>query len=355
MNAVNLQELEKQASEILPTMAFGYYAGGAHDEITLKENHDAYNRIELKYRVLVDVSRRDMSTTVCGQKVSMPILIAPTAFQKMAHAEGELATAKAAHKAGTIMVVSTLATSSIEEIRAISDGPLWYQLYVFKDRSITKALVERAEQAGYSALVLTVDLPVSGMRYADVRNSFQLPGHLSMKNLIDPSRQSFPNQDGSGLTNYVAGEFDPAVTWKDVEWLRSITKMPVLLKGVIRGDDAKKAIDHGASGLIVSNHGGRQLDTAPATIKALPEIVAAAGDKIDILIDGGIRRGTDVLKALALGAKAVLVGRPILWGLASNGQDGVTTVLDMLAKDFDLAMALCGCPSVADITGDLIG
>lgn len=356
MDLINLQDFEELAQQVLPAMVYDYYAAGAHQGITLRQNQSAYDLISLKYRVLVDVSRRDLSTSVLGQQLTMPILIAPTAFQKMSHKDGELATASAAGKAGTIMVLSTLSNSSIEEVKAAATGPLWYQLYVFKDRQITKSLVERAELAGYSALVLTVDLPVSGQREADLRNNFQLPDGLTIKNLLPEDMKRFPPEAaGSGLTAYVASLFDPSVNWKDLEWLRSITKLPILLKGLVRADDAQLAVKHGAAGIIVSNHGGRQLDTAPATIKVLPEIVAAAGDKLEILIDGGIRRGTDIIKALALGARAVLVGRPILWGLATDGQDGVTKVLNLLRNDLDLSMALCGCPSIKDITKDLIG
>jgi 4-hydroxymandelate oxidase len=354
---ISIEEMEVIAREKLSTMVFDYYAGGAHDEITLRENSRAFERICLAYRVLVDVSKRDLSTTVLGEKISLPILVAPTALQKMAHVDGEMATAKAAAKKGTIMTVSTLSNCSVEEVaEASGDGArLWFQLYVYKDRLATKELVQRAEKAGYKALVLTVDSPMLGWRLRDVRNKFQMPEGLTIKNLFPYGMEKFPKKlVSSGLMDYLNAFYDQSLTWKDIEWLRSITKLPVIIKGIVRADDACLAWQHGASAVIVSNHGGRQLDTSPATIEVLPEVVAAVGDKLEVLVDGGIRCGGDVLKAIALGAKAVLVGRPILWGLAYDGQAGVEAVLDLLAKDFDLTMTLCGCRNVGEITPDLI-
>ena len=340
----------------LPRMAYDYYASGAHDEITLRENRAAYDRIHLRYRVLRDISRRDLSTTVLGQRVSMPVLIAPTAFQRMAHPDGEVATARAAGKAGTIMILSTLATSSIEEVMEAATGPVWFQLYVYKDRGATTGLVERAESAGCSALVLTVDAQIWGRRERDVRNRFRLPEGLSVKNLMPAGKEQFPRDAaGSGLAAYVASLFDPALSWKDLDWLCSITKLPVLIKGVVHPDDARQAPEYGVAGLIVSNHGGRQVDTSPATIEALPGVVKAVDDGLEVLIDGGIRRGTDVVKALALGAKAVGVGRPILWGLSHAGEKGVSQVLEILLDEIDSAMGLCGCTSVEEVSRDLIG
>ena len=355
MDLINVFDYEKAASAKLQKVVYDYYASGAHDEITLRDNHAAYDRIKLKYRVLVDVSRRTLSTNVLGEQVSMPVLVAPTAFQRMAHPGGEVATVRAAGAAGTIMVLSTLSNSSIEEVVSAASGPVWFQLYVYKDREATAGLVHRAEAAGCKALVVTVDAPLWGRRERDVRNRFQLPEGLSVKNLMPAGKEQFPKEVAdSGLAAYMADMIDQSLTWNVVEWLRSITHLPVLIKGVIRADDAVKAVDHGAAGIIVSNHGGRQLDTAPATIEVLPEIVSAVADKIEVLIDGGIRRGTDVAKAIALGAKAVLVGRPILWGLAVDGKQGVSRVLEMLRSEFDLAMGLCGCSSVNQIQSDLI-
>jgi len=356
MELINLYDFEAIARANLSRMAFDYYSSGAHDEITLRENHAAYDRIKLRYRVLRDISQRDLSATVLKQRISMPILVAPTAFQRMAHPDGEVATARAAGKAGTIMILSTLSTSSIEDVMEAAIGPVWFQLYVYKDRGTTAALVERAESAGCSALVLTVDAQLWGRRERDVRNRFRLPKGLSVKNLMPAGKDELPKGvTGSSLGAYVTSLFDPALSWKDLEWLCSITRLPVLIKGVVHPDDARQALDYGIAGLIVSNHGGRQLDTAPATIEALPDVVEAVDRGLEVLIDGGIRRGTDVVKALALGARAVGVGRPIIWGLSHDGENGVSQVLDILRYEIDLAMGLCGCTSVEEVSRDLIG
>ena len=354
IEAINLFELEMKARELLPQTAYDHQASGANDEITLRENRVAYERITLLPHMLVDVSERHMGTTALGEPVSMPILIAPTAFQGLAHPEGEVATVKAAGAAKTLMTLSTLSTFSIEEVMAVATGPVWFQLYVFKDRAISASLVNRAEVAGCKAIVLTVDVPLLGRRERDVRNQFKLPNHLSVKDLLSEGQESRDSTAGSGLSPYTASLFDPALTWKDIEWLTGITKLPVLVKGILRSDDALLAVKHGASGVIVSNHGARQLDTTPATISVLPEIVDAVGGKVEVYVDGGIRRGTDVLKAIACGARAVFIGRPVLWGLASGAEAGVRYVLEMVRQEFDLAMALSGCPMLSAITRDLI-
>jgi 4-hydroxymandelate oxidase len=355
MEAINLLALEMRARELLPQAAYDYYAGGANDEITLRENRVTFERITLLPRMLVDVSERHMGTTALGEPVSMPILIAPTAFQGLAHPGGEVATVKAAGATKTLMILSTLSTFSIEEVMAVATGPVWFQLYVFKDRAISASLVKRAEVAGCKAIVFTVDAPLRGRRERDVRNQFKLPADLSVKNLLPTGLKEFPDCiAGSGLVAYIASLLDPALTWKDIEWLTGITKLPVLVKGILRSDDALLAVNHGASAIIVSNHGARQLDTTPATISVLPEIADAVGDKAEVYVDGGIRRGTDVLKAIACGARAVFIGRPVLWGLASGGEAGVRYVLEMVRQEFDLAMALSGCPTLSAITRDLI-
>jgi 4-hydroxymandelate oxidase len=355
IDAINLEELEKRAREVLPQMACDYYAGGGNDEVTLRENRAAYARISLLPRMLVDVSARDMKTTVLDEPVSMPILIAPTALHGLAHPEGEMATTKAAGAAKTVMTLATLSTSSIEAAMAVATGPVWFQLYVLKDRDITASLVQRAQAAGCKAIVLTVDVPVPGQRERDVRNRLTLPDHLSLKNLFPDADHKLPkNVPGSSWAAYVASLFDAALSWKDIEWLRGLTKLPILVKGILRTDDSLRAINHGASGIIVSNHGARQLDTTPATISVLPEIVDAVSGAVEIYLDGGIRRGTDVLKALAYGARAVLVGRPVLWGLAVGGEAGVSFALELLRREFDLAMALSGCPTLTAITRDLV-
>jgi 4-hydroxymandelate oxidase len=353
MSWLNLDELEARARERLSELAYGYYAGGADDELALRGNAAAYRRWSIYYRVLVDVATRDLSTTVLGQPLALPVMIAPTAYHKLAHPDGEVATARAAASAGTTMIVSTLSTTAIEDIAA-TGASLWFQLYVYRDRDATAALIERVERAGAKALVLTVDAPLIGRRERDVRNGFALPPHLRMENLHGDRARVPPSANDSGLAAWVSSHLDPGLSWKDVAWLRATTRLPVLLKGVVRPDDARRAIDHGVAGIVVSNHGGRQLDAAPATLDALPGVVAAVDGRAEVLLDGGIRRGSDVVKALALGARAVLIGRPVLWGLAVDGAAGVAAVLGHLRGELDLAMALCGCPRLADLTRDLL-
>jgi 4-hydroxymandelate oxidase len=352
---VNLFEFEGLAKAKLRPEAYEYYAGGANDGATLRENRHAYERLQLHYHVMRDVSLRDCSTTVLGQRIAFPVMVAPTAFHKMACAAGECATARAAGRAGTIMVVSTLSNTLIEDVAAAATGPLWFQLYIYKDRSATLDLVRRAEAAGFQALVLTVDAQVWGRREADVRNGFKLPDGLTVVNLAEHAKAAFPGGvSGSGLAAYVAQMLDASLTWDDLVWLCAQTKLPVLVKGIVRGDDAGLALDHGAAGVVVSNHGGRQLDTAPPTIGALPGVVDAVAGQGPVFVDGGVRRGTDVVKAVALGAAAVFVGRPVLWGLAADGEEGAVAVLEMLAAEFDLAMALCGARNVAGIGRSLL-
>lgn len=352
---VNLFELEDKARHIIAKMAFDYYVSGANDEITLRENQEAFKRIVIYPRMLRDVSCRSMETTALGASLSMPIMIAPMAFQKMAHCDGELAVIRAANSCNTIMTLSTLSSCTIEEVAAASNGNLWFQLYVYRDRQLTASLVKRAEAAGCKALVLTVDSPMLGRREQDVRNGFKLPEGISAANLRSAGVDALPGKIGeSGLAAYIASLYDQSLSWKDLEWLRSLSSLPVLVKGVLRADDALLAMQHGASGIIVSNHGGRQLDTAPATINVLARVLEAVSGKVEVFIDGGIRRGTDVLKALALGASGVFIGRPVLWGLAQAGESGVVSVLNMLASEFDLAMALSGARSLAEIGPELL-
>jgi 4-hydroxymandelate oxidase len=356
MEPVNLFELEAAAREKLSRESFDYYASGAQDEVTLRENRAAYDRISLAYRVLVDVSRRDLTTTVLGQPVAMPVLVAPTAFQRLAHPDGELATVRAAGAMGTVMILSTLSNTPLEEVVAAASGPVWFQLYVYRDRKATEGLVRRAEAAGCRAIVLTADAPVIGRRERDVRNRFHLPPGYSAANLLPVGYGDLPpSATDSGLAAYVSALIDPSLSWRDIAWLRSITRLPLVIKGIVRPDDALRAAEAGAAGVIVSNHGGRQLDTAPATIEVLPEIAEALrGSPAEVFVDGGVRRGTDILKAVALGARAVLVGRPVLWGLAVGGEAGATRALNLLRNELDIAMALAGAPTVADITRDLV-
>jgi 4-hydroxymandelate oxidase len=285
----------------------------------------------------------------------MPVLIAPTAFHRMAHPDGERATARAAGQAGTIMTLSTLSNTPLEEVAAVATAPQWFQLYVYRDRAATEALVRRVEVAGFRALVLTVDAPLLGRRERDVRNRFRLPPGLTIASLDFAGKEDLPHPTAdSGLAAYFASLLDPSLTWRDVDWLRTITALPIVIKGIVHPNDARLAVEHGARGVIVSNHGGRQLDTAPATIEVLPEIADAVSGEIEVLLDGGVRRGIDVVKALALGARAVLIGRPILWGLAVDGEAGVARVLELLRDELDLAMALAGTPTVADVGRDLV-
>jgi len=349
---LTVRDYEKAARAALSPMAWDYYRSGADAERTLRENVRAYRRWEIHYRVLVDVSRLSLGKTLLGAPISMPILVAPTAYHKLAHPEGELATARAAARAGTIYTLSTLATTSIEDVAKASSGPRWFQLYVHKDRALTRELVERAEAASYQAIVLTVDTPVLGRRLRDVRNGFALPPGLVMANLTGANLG--PEASGSALQRYIASRHDASLGWQDVEWLRGITRLPVLLKGIVRPDDTLRGIDAGAAGIIVSNHGARQLDFAPATLDVLPRVVDAAAGAVPVLVDGGIRFGTDVLKALALGASAVMLGRPILWGLATAGEEGVFRVLELLRDELSRAMALAGCPSLDALDRSLL-
>ncbi len=349
---VNLAEFEALARQRVSQEAWDYVAGGADDEITLRENIEAYRRIKLRPRMLIDVSTVDPSTSVLGTHLSFPALVAPTALQNLAHRDGELATARAAAAVGIAMTVSTLASYKLEEVAAAAEGPKWFQLYCYREREVTERLVRRAETAGYQAICMTVDVPRLGRRERDLRNEFALPPHTLPRNFEDViDLSTVPTEDyGSQIAAYVTSLLDGSLTWDDVEWLRSITTLPVLLKGILTAEDAALAVEHGVDGIVVSNHGGRQLDTVPAGIEVLEEIVQATAGKADVLVDGGIRRGTDVVKALALGAKAVMVGRPVFWGLGAGGERGVRRVLEALRDEVELALALCGCPSVGDVT-----
>lgn len=347
---LNLAEYELAARSKLPRAVYDYYAGGADDELTLRANREAYERTFIRPRVLVDVSEVDLSLELLGDRLAMPVLVAPTAFQRLAHPDGELATARAASAAGTIMIVAgTLCTTTIGEVAAAATCPLWFQTYVFRDRGLTHALVESAVAAGCRALCLTVTIPVAGNRERDVRNSFSLPPGIEMANFRGLPQGVLPAAGGSGLVAFVEQQFDPSLTWEAVDWLRAEFGLPVLVKGVVTPEDAKLAVEHGAGGIIVSNHGGRQLDTAEPTLLALPRVVDAVAGSVPVLVDGGIRRGTDVVKALALGATATLVGRPVLWGLAAGGEAGVTRVLGLLRAETERAMALAGRPALAQL------
>jgi len=340
---INVDDFEAAARERLEPGPYAYYAGGAGDEHTLRANSAAFTRWELRPRVLVDVSEVSTETTVLGTQVALPLLVAPTAFHRLAHPEGELATARAAATAGTVMCLSTLSSVSPAELASAAPGaPQWFQLYCSRDRGFTKELVGVVGEAGFRALVVTVDVPVAGRRERDLRTAFVLPDDLPAPNLpVVLARKDFH----AALSAIV----DSTLTWRDLEWLRSISPLPLVVKGVLTAEDALLAAEHGAAGIVVSNHGGRQLDGVPAALDVLPEVAEAVGERVEVLVDGGIRRGTDVIKALALGARAVLVGRPVLWGLAVGGEAGVRGVLELLLAELDTALALAGAPRAAEL------
>ena len=350
MDPVCVADFERLAETTLDPGAFGYYAGGAGDELALAGNVEAWRRLRLRPRVLVDVSEVSTATTVLGTPVSMPLLVAPTAIQKLAHPDGEPGMARAAAAAGTLMCLSTLATATPEEVAAAApDAPRWFQLYVFRDRGVTRAFVEQAAEHGYRAIVLTVDAPRLGRRERDLRTGFRVPEEIMV-----PSMAALRSLEGGGWEGAtpleLLGAIDPALTWNDLEELRSLSPLPLVLKGIQTAEDAELACAHGADAIVVSNHGGRQLDAVAPTAELLPEVVAAVAGGMEVYVDGGIRRGSDIVKALALGARAVLAGRAPLWGLACEGEAGATRVLQLLRDEFELTLALCGCTSAEGVS-----
>ncbi|MCA8911997.1 MAG: alpha-hydroxy-acid oxidizing protein [Planctomycetes bacterium] len=363
------EDFRKAAKRVLERSAYDYFASGADGQKLRKRNRKAWDAIEIRHRVLVDVSDVDTSTEVLGFKLPFPAMIAPMAYQRLARDAGELATVRAAFATHVPMIVSTMATVTLEAIAEATPAPKWFQLYCHRDRGITEDLIRRAEAAGYLALVVTVDAPVLGRRLADERNNFDLPEGMTRANLVryvgaapgggpdEPGTvggHAGPPLQGSELADLFRTRQDASLTWKDIDWFRSLTKLPIVLKGIVRGDDAKRAADAGCAGVIVSNHGGRQLDASIPSARALPEVVAAVDGHIPVLVDGGIEWGADILRSLALGAKAVLIGRPVLWGLAVAGEAGVRNVLEIYKEDFQRAMQLAGCASIADIDSDLL-
>jgi 4-hydroxymandelate oxidase len=355
-NLINLFDYEREAERRIPPASWGYIAGGANDEVTLGANRAAFDSILIRYRTMVDVTTRDLGTSVLGIPVSMPVLVAPTAMQKLAHNEGECATARASRAAGTLMTTSTTATTRLGEVIAASPGPMWFQLYLYRDRAKSQALIEEAVRAGYSGVVLTVDAPMLGRRERDIRTGFTLPRHLTIANAAEAGMEVVPeaSEGASGLMKHFRSLHDAALLPKDIAWVRELSGLPVIVKGIVRGDDAVRAVEHGAQGIVVSNHGGRQLDTSVPSISALPEVVDTVAGRAEVYVDGGIRRGTDVIKAISLGARAVLIGRPVLWGLAVAGESGVSAVLELLRAEIDLAMALSGARNVSELTRDLV-
>jgi 4-hydroxymandelate oxidase len=340
---ISLADFEAVAEQKLPAGALGYYAGGAGDEITLRDNVAAWRRLAIRPRMLTGVARRDPGVTVLGQSRPHPLIIAPMAFQRMAHPDGEIAMARAAARTGAPMCLSTLATTDPAALAAaVPDSPRWFQLYVFTDRGVTRQLVEQAVEHGYEALVVTVDLPIMGRRERDLRSGVNAAA-------VSVASASAAGAEGAMTPADFAGLIDPDLTWRDVEQFAAESPLPVLVKGVLTAEDALLAAEIGVRGVVVSNHGGRQLDTVLSGADALPAVVDAVGEKLDVLVDGGIRRGTDVLKALALGAKAVMIGRPMLWGLAAEGADGATRVLEILLAELDSALALSGAARASEL------
>jgi isopentenyl diphosphate isomerase/L-lactate dehydrogenase-like FMN-dependent dehydrogenase len=342
---LNVGDYERAAQKRLDPAAFGYIVGGAGDEWTMRENRAAFERWVLRPRMLVDVSEVTSATTVLGTETSLPVLVAPTAYQRMAHPDGELAMARGASAAGAVNCLSTLATATIEEVAAAApEAARWFQLYWSRDRDVVRDVVERAAAAGYGALVVTVDLPALGRRERDLRTGFAIPEDVPVPAFLALA-------GGASMTPAdINSMVDNSLTWRDLEWLRSVTSLPLLVKGILTAEDAALAVEAGVGGIVVSNHGGRQLDGAPASLDALPEVVETAGEQAEVLLDSGIRRGADVVKALALGARAVLVGRAPVYGLAVGGADGVQRVLGLLREEIELALALCGCTSPAEVT-----
>jgi 4-hydroxymandelate oxidase len=338
---ITVLDYEPLARSLVEPGAWGYYAGGAGDEVSLGDARAAWDRVRLRPRVLVDVAERDLATSAFGQHLAHPVMVAPMAAHDFAHPDAERATARGASDAGALMTLSTISAVPMEEVAAtVPDAPRWFQLYAPADREACRALVDRAVAAGYAAVAVTVDLPLPGNRERDLRSGFVLHmgAHL-------PEDQP---TDERGIIEL------PTFGWDDLAWLRSVCPVPLVAKGILRADDAARAVEAGCDGIWVSNHGGRQLDTAIAGVDALPEIAAAVGDRALLVVDGGVRRGVDVLKGLALGADLVAVGRPVLWGLAVDGADGVRQILEILRDELSLAMALAGARSIAEITPDLV-
>ena len=369
MVIANIEDLRKLARRRLPRALFDFVDGGAQDEVTLRANQVDFQRLALLPRVLTDVSGRDQSVTVLGQNLDQPLILAPTGMPGMLWPHGALAAARAADQAGVGFCLSTMSTSTIEEVSKAVRKPMWFQLYLMRDRGLAKSMIERAKAAGCGALVLTVDLALQGQRDRDVHNGLTIPLKLRLSTLMDFAlhprwvwgfvtgpKVTVANFIGTGhgndiftIAEFVNSQFDPSVTWKDIEWAKSLWSGPLALKGILNPEDARLAAEHGVDAIIVSNHGGRQLDGARSAVSALPDVVDAVDGRMEVILDGGVRRGTDVIKALALGAKACMIGRPFLYGLASMGGTGVGRALQILRNELDVGLALIGRASVRDL------
>jgi L-lactate dehydrogenase (cytochrome) len=373
-NAMCIEDLRRIARRNVPRVFIDYMEAGSYSEHTRDANIEDMAKVKLRQRVLVDVSRRSMATTVLGEQLSMPLALAPTGLAGMQHADGEILAARAAHAAGIQFCQSTMSICSIEDIREAVQKPWWFQLYVMKDRGFVKALIERVIAAKCSALFLTVDLPVNGQRHIDHKNGLSVPPRLTAKTVLDVmmrptwawrilngKRRTFANIDGhlpgfggATLAEWTQSQFDQTVSWKDVEWIRSIFPGKLVLKGILDPDDAREALKTGADGIVVSNHGGRQLDGAPSTISALPKVADAIGGQKEILFDSGVRTGQDMFRALALGANACMIGRPFLYGLGAGGEAGVAKAIDILKRELDTTMVLTGIDDVKKIDRNAI-
>ena len=372
----NVDDLRLLAKRRLPGGVFDYFDGAAEDEVTKVENSSAFSKVELRPRVLVDVSSIDTSTTIMGQPVPFPIALSPTGFTRIAHPDGELAVARVAGAVNLPYTLSTLGTRSIEEVAKVATGPLWYQLYVWKDRGLSRELVERARDNGYKAIMLTVDTPVFGRRERDVRRGFTLPPKIGLETFVDgilhpkwtwdfvrsepitfsavAGRKSVDGSTAVTLSDYVNSQFDPTLSWRDLDWIREVSGLPLMLKGIQSVEDAKLAVELGVDAIALSNHGGRQYDGAPAPVALLPRVVDAVGDSIEVLVDGGVRRGSDVVKACALGARAVMFGRPYLYGLGAGGEMGVRWVIDHITSGVTRTMGLIGETSITKLSPGVV-
>jgi L-lactate dehydrogenase (cytochrome) len=372
----SVDDLRLLAKRRLPGGVFDYFDGAAEDELTKVENSNAFSKIELRPRVLVDVSKIDTSTTIMGQEVPFPIALSPTGFTRIAHPQGELAVARVAGAVNLPYTLSTLGTRSIEEVARVATGPLWYQLYVWKDRGLSRELVERARDNGYKAIMLTVDTPVFGRRERDVRRGFTLPPKIGLETFVDgvlhpkwtwdfvrsepitfsavAGRKSVDGSTAVTLSDYVNSQFDPTLSWTDLEWIRDVSGLPLMLKGIQSVEDAKRAAELGVDAIALSNHGGRQYDGAPAPIALLPRVVDAVGNSIEVLVDGGVRRGSDVVKACALGARGVMFGRPYLYGLGAGGEMGVRWALDHITSGVTRTMGLIGETSIRNLSAGVV-
>jgi L-lactate dehydrogenase (cytochrome) len=372
----SVDDLRLLAKRRLPGGVFDYFDGAAEDELTKAENSNAFSKIELRPRVLVDVSKIDTSTTIMGQVVPFPIALSPTGFTRIAHPQGELAVARVAGAVNLPYTLSTLGTRSIEEVARVATGPLWYQLYVWKDRGLSRELVERARDNGYKAIMLTVDTPVFGRRERDVRRGFTLPPKIGLETFVDgvlhpkwtwdfvrsepitfsavAGQKSVDGSTAVTLSDYVNSQFDPTLSWTDLEWIREVSGLPLMLKGIQSVEDAKRAAELGVDAIALSNHGGRQYDGAPAPIALLPRVVDAVGNSIEVLVDGGVRRGSDVVKACALGARAVMFGRPYLYGLGAGGEMGVRWALDHITSGVTRTMGLIGETSIRNLSAGVV-